>query len=512
MKILLIKALAESHLYSQFVHALHHALLELGHDAAVSDQSIQLNGAESARHLAVELQATRYDAVLSFSSFFGGVTYKGVGLFDALGVKFAGWQLDHPVYAPQCLAPPLQNRCAIYSNRNHVRFVEALKLPGRATTLLPGAEPPGQPATAYAERKWPIFIAAAWKGLPQRYWEAWEDSSGKRLFTGVVDQLLADREASAIDVLNDTSAMLGIGCRLGEDPSFDDDICDLIGQALTYVRQIDRINVVRALVDARLPLVICGTGWRDLLGDRDHVTYLDRVPFKDVSQLYAQAKVVINLNAGNGACERAIYAASSGAAIVSDYSRDLADLFEPDQEVAFFDRAKPSEAADVAGALLESPAGELSAEKARARILQSGLWRHRAEQLASYLGQSSLPENRVQALRRSFAQPLQSHDLQFHDRRAGLSSAAVKAQVIELVTISEELLRQGRAQEAVDLLVALDALSPENADVLTRLGDALVALGRHDEAAARYAQAASLTATGPGGRSPANPKDGRAAG
>src|SRR5262249_29159253 len=156
-----------------------------------------------------------------------------------------------------------------------------------------------------------------------------------------VDRLLADREASVIDALNDASASLGIGCRLGEDESFDRDICNLLGQALTYVQQIDRINIVRALVDARLPLVICGTGWRDLLGDRDHVTYLDPVAFKDLSPLYAQAKVVINLNAANGACERAIDAAASGAAVVSDDSPDLADVFEPDQEIAFFDRGKP---------------------------------------------------------------------------------------------------------------------------------------------------------------------------
>lgn len=498
MKILLIKAKDENNVCSQFIYALHRALLELGHVAAISDQSIDgLNGAEPIRRLIAELQATPWDAVLSFSSVFGGVTYKDVGLFDALGVKFAGWQVGHPVYNTQCLAPTQQNRCAIYSNRNHVRFVEALKLPGRATTLLPGAEPPGGPQTAYAERKWPIFIAAAWKGLPQRDWEACEDSPGKRLFAGVVDRLLADREASVIDALNDTSATLGIERRLGEDPRFDHDICNLLGQALTYVQQIDRINVVRALVDARLPVVICGTGWRDLFGDQDHVTYLDPVPFKDLSRLYAQAKVVINLNAGNGACERAIDAAAAGAAIVSDHSPDLADLFEPDRDIAFFDRAKPSQAADAAGALLESPAGERSADTARARILQGGLWRHRAQELAAYLAQDNLPDDRVQALRRPLIQPLQSDDLRLHDGRAVLATADAEPQIVELIAISEALIRQGRAQEALEALVALDGLAPDNADVLTRLGDALVALERHDEAAARYAQAARLAATGP---------------
>jgi glycosyltransferase involved in cell wall biosynthesis len=493
MKILLIKAKAESHVYSQFVHALHGALLELGHVAAISDQSIEgLDGAEPIRRLIAELQATRYDAVVSFSSLYGGVTYQGVGLFDALGVKFAGWQVDHPVHMAQCLAPSQQNRCAIFSNHNHVRFSEALKLPGRAATLLAGAEPPAEPATAYAQRPWPIFIAAAWKGLPQRPWDGLEDSPVKRLFAGVVDRLLADREASVIDALNDTTAALGIEQRLGDDPGFDRDICNLLGQALAHVQQTDRIELVRALADARLPLVVCGSGWRELLGERDRVTYLDPVSFRELPQFYAQAKVVLNLNAGNGACERAIQAAAAGAAVVTDYSRDLAELFEPGRDVAVFDRAQPAQAAELAAALLESADGERFADSARARVVQGGLWRHRAEQLVAYLARGALADDQVQALRRPIIQPLRSDDLRFHDGGAVLASEAARDQIVEVVAIAEALLGQGRAQEALEALLALDALAPDDAEVLMRLGDALVALERHDEAAVRYAEAAGL--------------------
>ena len=39
----------------------------------------------------------------------------------------------------------------------------------------------------------------------------------------------------------------------------------------------------------------------------------------------------------------------------------------------------------------------------------------------------------------------------------------------------------------------MDHLTPADPDVLTPLGDTLTALGRHDEATARYARATALT-------------------
>src|SRR5258708_39657370 len=107
--------MAEGPPYSLFALSLQRALSELGHEAQVSDQSIHvLNGVAPADHLAAELQASRYDAVLSFSSFFGGVALSnGMSLFDALGVKVVGGQLYHRIYSPHSLAGLLECTYAI---------------------------------------------------------------------------------------------------------------------------------------------------------------------------------------------------------------------------------------------------------------------------------------------------------------------------------------------------------------------------------------------------------------
>ena len=388
MKLLLIKALPEDHLYSQFVNSLARALAELGHEAVISDQRPHVrDGAAEVAPLVQQLQAARWDAVVSLSSFFGAVTLDGGhSLFDALGVKFLGWQLDHPIYAPQSLSRAMKGRYAVYANRNHQRFAQAVKLPGRATTLLAGAEPPAQPPTPWASREWTVFVAATWNGAPQAVWEQLPDSPGRRLLMGVIERLREDREASLLDAFNETSRRLRLGARLGADPAFDDQMIGFLREPLTYFRNRDRIEILRALADSGLPLTVCGSGWREHLGERKNVVYLDRrVDFADLPALYANARIVLNLNAGNGACERAVYSASAGAAVVSDYSAELAELFRNQDERVFFNRAKPGHVVEAVGRLVEGGGAEAMAERGRARVAQCGLWRHRAQQMVEFL-------------------------------------------------------------------------------------------------------------------------------
>jgi hypothetical protein len=388
MRILLIKSMADGHPYSRFVLSLQRALSELGHEALVSDQSIHVvNGVAPADHLAAELQATRHDAALSFSSFFGGVTLNnGMALFDALGVRFVGWQLDHPIYSPHSLASVLQGRYAIYSNPNHLRYAQAVKLPGRGMTMLPGGEPPRGPTKDYRSREWPLFVAATWNGEPQRVWEQAQDSPGKRLLQGVVDHLLADREASLLDAFNDTAAALEFGARLGDDAGFDAQMCSFLREPLTYVRNIDRIDVIRSLVEAGLPVTICGVGWEAFLGERRNVTYVGEVKFEDIPALYGDSRVVLNLNAANGASERAIYAALAGCAVASDFSQPLSELFGGEDAIGFFNRAEPGAAVNAVGRLLNLDEGEGVARKGQEKVMRSGLWRHRAQQLVDFVG------------------------------------------------------------------------------------------------------------------------------
>lgn len=385
MKITLLKTAPEGRVYSEFVNRLHEALLDLGHESTISDQSIYAcNDLIPSHYLVEELVDSRPEAVLSFSSIFASATLDdGSSLFDVLGIKFVSWLLDHPVYAPQSLRREPKSRFAIYSNFNHERFAKSFDLPGRAMTMLPGGRPFAIDRD-YHTREWPLFIAASWQGPPERYWEDAEESIIKRLLVGVIDRLLVDRQASLIDAFEDTCAELRIRIGLGQDPAADEQMRSLLAGALTYVRRVDRFNLMTAIADAGLPMTVCGSGWSERLGGHSNVTCIESVPFQSLPALYANSRVVLNLNAGNGGSERAIQAAFSGAAVVSDYSQELDVLFGGGKGVAFYDRAEPISAVKALADLL-GKGGESIAQRGHERALAECGWRRCAERIVEFL-------------------------------------------------------------------------------------------------------------------------------
>lgn len=388
MRLLLIKAMADGHPYSAFARSLQRALVELGHQAQISDLSEQLaEGPAPIAQLMGDLRAAEADAVLSFSSFFAGLTLEdGRSLFDALGVKFVGWQLDHPIYAPQSLAGPPRERWTIYAHPSHLKYAQAVGAPGRGMAMLPGGDPPAVEPSPWRSRTWDVVVVATWNGEPAPPWQSFEDGAAKRLLREVLDRLLSAREPSVLEAFQDASAKAKLGLRLGQTADLDQTLRKFFCEALTYVRHRDRVEVVRALVDAGLQVAICGDGWGDHLGSRPNVTYLRSVSFSELPALYGDARIVLNLNGANGGCERAISAALNGAAVLSDQSEPLDRLFGAGEGIAFFNRAKPATAAAVAARLLSGD-GERLARVAHERAMRSALWPHRAEQLVAFIGQ-----------------------------------------------------------------------------------------------------------------------------
>jgi hypothetical protein len=385
VKILLLKTAPEEHVYSRFVDALHRALLELGHEAAISDQWVHaVRTLIPPDHLVEELVRSRPEAVVSFSSVFASLVLEGdVSLFDVLGVKFVSWLLDHPVYAPQSLRRELQGRLAVYSNADHARFAEAAGVPGRAMALLPGGEPV-VPMRDHRDRSQPLFVAASWNGPPERFWDPADDSPATRLLVGVIDRLLADRRASLIDAFDETCAELGIGPVLGGDPASLEQMRSFLAGGLTYVRHLDRYNLITALAQAGLPMTVCGSGWAERLGGHRNVTCIESAPFRALPALYADARVVLNLNAGNGASERAIQAAFCGAAVATDYSREVDALFGGEAGAAFYNRARPETAVEAVARLLDDE-GQAVARRGHERVVEQCGWLSRAQRIADFL-------------------------------------------------------------------------------------------------------------------------------
>ena len=146
------------------------------------------------------------------------------------------------------------------------------------------------------------------------------------------------------------------------------------------------MNAIQQIVDAGLPITICGGGWRDHLSERKNVTFLEtRIPFKDMPSVYNDSRIVLNLNAANGGCERALYGMATGAAVASEDSGALAESFNAGEDIAFFNRARPTEIVEVVTSLLEGGRGESIAQSGHEGVLKTALWRHQAEKLVEFV-------------------------------------------------------------------------------------------------------------------------------
>lgn len=111
-------------------------------------------------------------------------------------------------------------------------------------------------------------------------------------------------------------------------------------------------------------------------------------------EIYRDSKVIINLNAANGASERAFTGMLAGGAVLSDFGSSLANTANNNEEIMFFDRSQPGDIATKLGTLLESNAGEKIATKGRECTLKKHLWSHRIDQLLDYLDEKNT-ENKI---------------------------------------------------------------------------------------------------------------------
>ena len=372
MTILVLQALESAHLYSVSARALTRGLETLG-------AAVELFDPRNDAHRYVErLSRGDVSAVVSFGGFLGALTRAdGVSVYDVLGVEFVLWGFDHPVYLSHQMIAPSQRRRCIWPHPSHLAFASHAGVEGAQAVGLAGAEPPTAPPTSWERRSTPVLLAARWTGIPRRSWAGLEDSPAKRLLDGLVDRLIAEREASV-------AAAYGAACRdIGLEPRFDEDWMKLVRAALTYVRDHDRLAAASALADAGLPLTLCGEGWQAAMEGRVNVRVIANVPFAEVATLYGDAQVVVNLNAGNGGCERAIGAAMAGAAVVSDPSAALEA--ELGAGLRLYDRARPASLAEAACDLLEGE-GPVAADALHSAALTRSAWRVRAAGLLGYLG------------------------------------------------------------------------------------------------------------------------------
>ncbi|HTK35356.1 MAG TPA: glycosyltransferase [Caulobacteraceae bacterium] len=345
------------------------ALAQLG----VRTTLVTLGGADWLDGVVQAIRDAQIDYVLAFGSFSADLrTPDGRSIYDSLGCGLIGWDVDHPAYQFKRFTTPIRKRVQICASESHFRFAQTMGCRTAEALMVPGVEAVAEDPLPIEDRPILATVAMSWLGEPQVWWNGAKGTPAYSLIEGVVGRLLADREVDMFAAYQATLADTGL------EVNFDENVCNLLSNIGLFVRQYDRFLLGKTLAETDLPCVICGTGWRERLGERPHLTYAESLDFADLGELYGRSRIVLNLNAANGASERAVLAMANGAAVVSDYSPLLQSQFGNENAIRFFDRRNPISVAEAVTTLLTSGEAQAVADQGRALVSQAHLWPHKA--------------------------------------------------------------------------------------------------------------------------------------
>ncbi|HTK35929.1 MAG TPA: glycosyltransferase [Caulobacteraceae bacterium] len=350
-------------------------------NAGVNASLLPVAGADSIRDAARLISEAEIDHVVAFASFTADLqTLDGQSLYDALGCGLVGWDVDHPAYQFKRFATPIQKRVQICASQSHFRFARRMMgCQAVERLMLPAVDAVPDHSLPMEERPIPAMVAMSWLGEPDVWWSGTKGTPVYPLIEGVVGRLLADEEVDLFKAYEAAVADTGLPV------AFDENISNLLANIALFVRRYDRMRLAQALAEMDFPWLICGSGWRDRLGERAHLTYGDDLDYANLDDLYGKCRVALNLNAANGGSERAISAMASGAAVVSDRSPLLQAEFETQDAIRFFDRRLPSTIEQVVASLLGSGEAQGVGARSRELVSQAHLWSHRATCLVETL-------------------------------------------------------------------------------------------------------------------------------
>jgi hypothetical protein len=356
---------------------------ELGHEVEIFD-----GRNASGNPLTFSRIKDEFDLVLSFNAMGADfhVTTNGETRysFDAIELPFVSWMVDHPCYHYPTLTPPISRRLTLCANAEHADFVAQTGIAGEQQTLLAAAMGEVIAPIPYHARQYEAVLAATWMGEPKPFWESQCSPEVVALLERALDLLIQDYKVSPWQALNTACTEKSANVTSGEN------YYGILAEMLYFVRRYDRIRLVRELAESGLPVTVIGSGWENYIGPTGNLRFMPDQSTDAMLQIYRDSKVVFNLNAANGASERAFTGMLSGAAVLSDFGQSLATAAVHGEEILFYDRTKPGDVCQKLGQLLESDDGENIASLGREKVLREHLWKHRAQTIIDYVSQSEL--------------------------------------------------------------------------------------------------------------------------
>lgn len=286
------------------------------------------------------------------------------------------WLVEHPITFYANYLQSENNRHYIFPNESHAFFAQSMGLNGSYSTQLFGSDFTKTIKNPF-DRKYEMCIAAQWRG-PESENIFWKNSNSKtkEFFEAVLE--LQESEENRDTFLAYSAAAQYYG--------FDISNRKLHAQAMRsiywYARKKERIQLVKDAVASGLNIILIGGEiWKSVLDNTENVTFLPECTHQELRAIYADSKSVVNLNAANGACERAFDCLSAGSMLITEESLELKRLFENDRAAVFYKPNHAKERMSEFKELLKTNQWMEIASKGNLIFSNGHTWQHRSEYL-----------------------------------------------------------------------------------------------------------------------------------
>jgi glycosyltransferase involved in cell wall biosynthesis len=363
MSIIVLQGQSQNNVLREFSKSITAGFIECNRSAELIDLTVDKN----IPYFNELIKRSAVEGILSFNGILGDL------LPENFGIPFVSWLVDAPHYHYKRLQHIGGKRHFIFPSKNHNDFLKQSKIIANSSILLAGGRVFKGQIKEQSDRKHTILLAASWMGEAKPFWNEFSDKFTKSLAIKIVQALDADQQVNVLLACHAAANKMGIKFEIN------DAWIRLASLAHIFIRQKDRIQIVKAIAELGLPLTLIGKGWEHNIGLGSNVNYIENLDNNDLQNFYSDSKIVINLNSSNGASERLFDSMSAGACVVTDYGDALVNLFKDKNEYCLFDRTKPASIHKSIEYILKGDIGFYMSKHALNIVNENHLWQHRAE-------------------------------------------------------------------------------------------------------------------------------------
>lgn len=200
---------------------------------------------------------------------------------------------------------------------------------------------------------------------------------------------LADQETPYV-----TAFALAIDRQVGKPGGVDPTqipLVDALDELENYIRGKDRVELVKAIKDARVDIFgsTLGTAnWQRYLGNRSNYVFHDPVSYEEALDLMKQSKIILNSCPWikNGAHERIFAGLACGSCVITNENIYMRENFKDDDSIVFYQHMHWDKVNDRINQILSDPhKREKIVEKGREIVMRRHTWDHRAASLVKEL-------------------------------------------------------------------------------------------------------------------------------